>query len=123
MKISGILHLCEHEPNELLSGQTALNGISIAMWTENHALKALSSEMLDTTEKDANYVLERIKTADKLELSKREILRLCRKFNAGEIAEPLGLLEDMGYIRYIQPPSGTKGRPSENYKINPLVYE
>lgn len=123
MKIAAILHLCEHEPSEIISGQTVFNAVSIAMWTENHALKALSTEMLDTTEKDANYVLERIKTADKLELSKREILRLCQKLNADEITEPLELLEDMGYIRYIQPPPGTRGRPPENYKINPLVYK
>ena len=63
------------------------------MWTENHALKALSSEMLDTTEKDANYVLERIKTADKLELSKREILKLAESSTAGEIAEPWDFLK------------------------------
>lgn len=123
MKIAAILHLCEHEPSEIISGQTVLNAVSIAIWSESHALKALSTEMLDTTKKDANYVLERIKTADKLELTKGQILRLCRKFSKDEIAEPLEMLEDMGYIRYIQSPPITRGRPAENYKINPLIFD
>lgn len=40
LKIAGIFHLCAHEPQEPLSGQTALNAVSVAMWAENQALKA-----------------------------------------------------------------------------------
>lgn len=32
LRIAGILHLCEHEPTERLTGQTAMNSIAIATW-------------------------------------------------------------------------------------------
>lgn len=75
------------------------------------------------SEKDAKYVLERIKSENTLEITKSRILRLCQKFSKDEIAEPLELLEDMGYIKYIPPVVKTRGRPSENYRVNPLVFE
>ncbi|MGN0620250.1 MAG: YfjI family protein [Porcipelethomonas sp.] len=123
LKIAGILHLCEHTPEEPLSGKTALNAVSIAMWSENHALKAFGEIGTSEEEKTTKYVLDRIKKSNSLELSKKEILRLCQKLNAEQIAEPLGLLEDMGYIRLIIPEQKSKGRPSEKYKINPLIYQ
>ena len=123
MKIAAILHLCEHEPGEQINAQTVLNAVTISMWAENHALKALNTEMLDASEKDAKYVLERIKSENTLEITKSRILRLCQKFSKDEIAEPLELLEDMGYIKYIPPVVKTRGRPSENYRVNPLVFE
>ena len=42
LRIAGILHVCEHSPTEILTGQTAMNSIEIAMWAENQALNALS---------------------------------------------------------------------------------
>lgn len=124
LKIAGILHLCEHEPTDQISGQTALNAVCIAMWTENHALKALSAEMLNTEEKrNAAYILSRIKSVDKLELSKREIKRLCQAIKEDQkFDEPLELLEDMKCIKQTQS-SSNNGRPSIKYKINPLIME
>lgn len=123
LKISAILHLCEHQPSEPISAKTALNAVGIAMWTENHALKALSFSMFDKVKRDAVYVLQRIKSANKLELSKKEILQLCQRFTADDIAEPLELLEDMNYIRCSTIKSGKRGRPAERCKINPLLFE
>lgn len=122
LKIAGIFHLCEHEPNEPLSGQTALNAVNAAMWTENQALKAFGEIGTGEEEKSAKYVLNRIKKSNSLELSKKEILRLCRKLNAEQIAKPLELLEDTGYIRVMTKEHKTQGRPCEKYKINPLIY-
>ena len=100
LKIAGIFHLCDHEPKEPLSGQTALNAVSAAMWAENQALKAFNEIGGNEEEKSAKYVLNRIKKSGSLELSKREILRLCKRFkSAEELDEPLNILEDMGYIR------------------------
>lgn len=95
--------------------------VSAAMWAENQALKAFNEIGGNDEEKSAKYVLNRIKKSGSLELSKREILRLCKRFkSAEEFQEPLELLEDMGYIRKVLNKS-TGGRPGEKFKINPLL--
>ena len=89
---------------------------------ENQALKAFNEIGGNDEEKSAKYVLNRIKKSGSLELSKREILRLCQKYKSvDELEEPLNILEDFGYIRFIVSEQRSKGRPSEKYKINPLI--
>ena len=122
LKIAGILHLCEHEPTENISGQTAMNAVNIAMWTENHALKAFSGAIADSQEvRDAKYILSKLKSSQKDTVSKRELLRLCRALNADEAEEPLSLLEDMNIIKRDSVTSERQGRPKETIKINPLI--
>lgn len=125
LKIAGIFHLCEHESKEPLSGQTALNAVSVAMWADNQAMKAFNEIGGNDEEKTAKYVLNRIKKSGSLELSKREILRLCRKFKtAEELEEPLNVLEDLGYIREMNIEYSSTGRkPSIKFKINPYIYK
>lgn len=124
LRIAGIFHLCEHEPTELLNADTAYKAIQVASWSEEHALKALSCEaIVEQSEKDALYVLSRIKENGQQELNKREILRLCRRLNAETIVEPLKILEDKHYIKFIEPEFKTKGRPPEKYKVNPYAFE
>ncbi len=122
-KIAGILHLCEHSPEEPLSGQTALNAVSIAMWTENHALKAFGEICASEEDKTAEYIYKRIKQSGCAEMSRRDIMRRCKKVkSADDFEEPLKTLEDMGYIREIVSDySGTGRKPSNKYKINPLI--
>lgn len=125
LKIAGIFHLCEHESKELLSGQTALNAVSVAMWADNQAMKAFNEIGGNDEEKTAKYVLNRIKKSGSLELSKREIYRSCRgKLKSPEeLEEPLNVLEDLGYIREMNIEcSGAGRKPSPKFKINPLVY-
>lgn len=122
-KIAGILHLCEHSPEEPLSGQTALNAVSIAMWAENHALKAFGEICASEEDRTAEYIYKRIKQSGCAEMSKRDIMRCCKKIkSADDFEEPLKTLEDMGYIREIVSDySGTGRKPSNKYKINPLI--
>lgn len=123
IKIAGILHLCEHGAAEELSENTAMCAISIAMWTENHALKALSGEMSDPQEvKDAKYILNRVKEKQIKELTKRELLRLCRKLSVEEFEKPLDLLEDMKCIKRKKVYRSKGGNPKENIKFNPLIF-
>ena len=104
LKIAGILHLCEHSPEEYLNGQTALNAVNIAMWSENHALKAFGKICTSEEDKTAEYILKRIKQSGCLEMNKREIMRQCWKIkSADDFDEPLKILEDMGYIREVIP--------------------
>ncbi|MGN0614097.1 MAG: YfjI family protein [Porcipelethomonas sp.] len=124
LKIAGILHLCEHSPEEPLSGDTALNAVNIAMWSENHALKAFGEICTSEEDKTTEYILKRIKQSGSLEMNKREIMRNCKKIKSvEELEEPLNTLEDMGYIREVTSDySGAGRKPSARYKINPLIY-
>lgn len=45
LKIATLLHLCEHEPSELISEFTAQQAVNIMMWAQNQALKAFSGEV------------------------------------------------------------------------------
>jgi hypothetical protein len=122
IKIAGILHLCEHTAAEKLSGKTAMNAINIAMWTENHALKALSGEMTEPQEvKDAKYIINCVREKRKKELTKSDLLRLCRRLSAEEFEKPLDLLEDMKIIKRIDTKAANTKKPKEYIKFNPIA--
>ena len=123
-KIAGILHLCEHQADELLNGDTAFKAINIAVWAEEQALKAFGEYADSEEDKQVKYVLGRIKKSGSLMLTKREIMRNCQKFKTiEELEEPLEILLDMGYIREINTEyTGTGRKPSPKFKINPLIY-
>lgn len=120
LKIAGILHLCEHEPTEFLTGQTAINSISIAKWTESQALNALSGNV-EPTEKNAKYILKKLQRSEKSIISKSELLRLCQTLRAYEFDEPLEILEDMNCIKLEIIRNGERGKPKERIKINPFI--
>lgn len=122
LRIAGILHICEHEPTEWLTGQTAMNSIAVAMWAENHALNALSGSASEPQEvRNAKYILKKLQKSDKDILSKSELLRLCRTLRAYEFDEPLELLEDMKCIRIEIVKNSEHSKPKERIKINPLI--
>ena len=122
LRIAGILHLCEHEPSERLTGQTAINSIAIATWAENHALNALSGSASEPTEiKNAKYILKKLKRSEKSTLSKHELLVLCRPLLTADCNEPLEILEDMNCIKIEVIRNGERGKPKERIKINPLI--
>ncbi|MDE5855362.1 MAG: DUF3987 domain-containing protein, partial [Ruminococcus sp.] len=122
LRIAGIIHICEHEPTEWLTGQTAMNSISIAMWAENNALNALLSGASAPIEiQNAKYIFKKLQKSDKDVLSKYELLRLCRTLKAYEFEAPLDLLEDMNCIRIEIIRNGERGKPKERIKINPLI--
>lgn len=121
LKIAGLLHLCEHSPNEPINGQTALNAVTIGLWAENQALSAFNGLEEDVITQNAMYIISRIKTSDKPELSRREIRRLCKAIKEEQkFDELLEFLEDMKYIKQIQNDTN-KGRPSIKYIINPFI--
>ena len=122
LRIAGILHICEHEPAERLTGQTAINSIAIATWAENHALNALSGSASEPTEiKNAKYILQKLKKSSKDIFSKYELLRLCQRLKAQECDEALNILEDMNYIKRDKVFRSSGGNPKERIKKNPLI--
>ena len=123
-KIAGILHLCEHQTDELLNGDTAFKAINIAVWAEEQALKAFGEYADNEDDKLVKYVLNKIKKNKASKLSKRDIYRMCRgkMKSPEELDEPLEILSDMGYIREINTEyTGTGRKPSPEYKINPFL--
>lgn len=124
LKIAGILHLCEHEPSERLTGQTAINAISIATWTENHALNALSGSISDPEEiSNAKYILKKLQCSEKDILSKHDLLVLCRPLTSADCAESLNLLEDMNILKREKIFRSNGGNPKEIIKINPIIHK
>lgn len=122
LRIAGILHICEHPPTEKLTGDTAMKSIEVAMWTENHALNALSGSASEPQEiRNAKYILNKLKKSEKELISKSELLRLCQILKAFEFDEPLEILEDMNCIRIEIIRNGERGKPKERIKINPLI--
>lgn len=122
LKIAGILHLCEHEPTQQIDGKTALNAVNIAMWSENHALKALSGELTDSEEvRNARYIANKLKQYGKQQLTKHDLLLRCRPLKAEECEEPLEILEDMHIIKRFFIKNG-KGKPKEKIEVNPLLF-
>lgn len=123
LRIAGILHLCEHEPAERLTGQTAMNSISIATWAENHAINALSGTASEPTEiKNAKYILQKLKKSNTKTTNKSKLLILCRPLHAPEINISLEILEDMKYIKREKIFRSGGGNPEEVIKTNPLIF-
>lgn len=126
IRITGLLHLCEHSYDELIDEKTTQTAILIAMWAENQAHRVFENTATeDITTTNAKYILSKIKNQKISFVTSREILRICRKIkNADELQEALELLEDMKYIREIpQEYSGTGRKPSPKYKVNQLIYD
>jgi hypothetical protein len=124
LRIAAVLHLCEHTPDEPIDGNTALHACGIALWSEEHAVKALAGDMTDTKEvKNAKYILSRLKQQDKQELTKHEFLMQCRPLKTVDCDEPLNLLEDMKIIKREFIKTGNQKKPKELIKINPLIFK
>lgn len=121
LKITAILHLCEHDTNKLIAGNEAFNGINISVWCENQALKAFSGGVSDSFEiKAAKRIYEKLKKHNDTSITKRELLRMCRTLKSKEIEEPLEILEDMNIIKR-EIISNNTGRTKEIIKISPLI--
>lgn len=127
MRIAGIIHCCFHgreAVNVPVSLDTIQRAEAIGEYFLEHALAAFRVMGLADRpeEKDAKYILKRLKAAKRMELSKRDLLRLCQKFGSVEDMEPgLAELIQRGYILIEPLKTGERGRPTEIVKVNPLT--
>lgn len=121
LKIAGLLHLCEHSPDEPINGQTASNAINIGLWAENQALLALGGGAVeDVTVKNAKYIAKRLKSAEWGTVSLTKLKQRCRAItDSRSLTEAVELLEDMNYLRAERVETG--GRPSTLFHINPFI--
>ena len=118
LRIAGILHLFEESPDKKINALTVQRAVTIAEWAEAHARKTLCESVSETEEeRNAKYVLEKIRTSKETELTKRELMRKCRKLSQAEYIETLEILSEMNYIRIET--EKTVRKPKEIVKINP----
>lgn len=125
-RIAGILHCFENGPDagaELLTGGTFQAAATIGAYFLAHAQAALTHAGLTKTplRRDAEYLWRRLQTGGKAYFTRKEVLRLCQRFDAESIRPPLEELARRGYIKIERQRPEGKGRPSETVFISPAA--
>ena len=134
MRISGLLcragkfrgHDFLNIPDKLtVDGETMRNAIQLGRYFLNHAQAAYSVLPENTTNHNAEIILNMLQEKHLKRFDRREAMRNCRKFKTvAEIQPILDFLEDYGYIMQLPDKSKGKGRPPlPKYAVNPYVYE
>lgn len=133
VRIAGILcraekkgchkYMCEAEPLAI-SHETMCNAIKIECYYLKHAQAVYSIMGADPIIKKCKAVLKAITQKGAREISRREIMRLCRTIKSIEELRPvLDKLCEYGYIQLNQEQeSKPHGRPTQIYLVNPLLY-
>lgn len=121
------LHIAEHPENPQdikISGETMRNAITISRYLISHYKKAIDDANANPLKSDCKYAVKKLRENGKTTtISKREILRICRKFQKAKELDPvLDELENLGYIELTEDEKAT-GRPSIMYNINPWLFE
>lgn len=125
LRIAALIHAaeCQYKPSETpVSEETVIAAMKIAECLCSHAMAAYQIMGADDTYTDEKYLLKRIESAGRDEISKRDLFDMCKgKFKNVESMEPaLQTLIDMGYVREIEISTGERGRPSKKIILNPL---
>ena len=126
-RIAGVLHCFENGPDAgagLLTGGTFQAAATIGAYFLAHAQAALTRAGLTKTplRRDAEYLWQKLQTSGKVRFSKKEVLRLCQRFDAESIRPPLEELARRGYIKLERlKQDGQRGRPPETVTISPAA--
>ena len=126
-RIAGVLHCFENGPDagaELLTGGTFQAAATIGAYFLAHAQAALTRAGLTKTplRRDAEYIWQKLQASGKVRFSKKEVLRLCQRFDAESIRPPLEELARRGYIKLEQlKRDGQRGRPPVTVTISPAA--
>lgn len=125
-RIAALLHCCtcqEQSAEQPVSGKTMQDAIEIAKYFVSHAIYVFeeSGETDTPAEKDAKYILKRLKSTGEMEISQTDLFNLCdgRMSTREEMQPGLDVLVDRGYIAIEK--IKTKGRPKEKIYLNPEV--
>ncbi|MDE7098122.1 MAG: DUF3987 domain-containing protein, partial [Ruminococcus sp.] len=121
-RIASILHLCTHNPTDLIDEDTVMKSAGIAMWAENQACKAFSGTAFeDETTKNAKRVIKKLKDKRQEVYTRSDISRDNRTIKSDELDEVLEMLDDMKYIRIIE--ERTKTNKKTIIRVNPLIFD
>ena len=107
-----------------VSKQTMENAVRIGEYFLEHAKAAYSLMGADPVNKQSEYLLDAIKRGQVSEFSRRDAMRMCRRFHTTEALQPvLNRLCEYGYIapKPTESVPGVGRRPSEVYLTNPIL--
>ena len=127
LRIAGLLHAAQHHgflDFTEVSGETMENAVRIGEYFLEHAKAAYSLMGADPVNKQGEYLLDAIKRGQVSEFSRRDAMRMCRRFHNTESLQPvLNRLCEYGYIapKPTEPALGAGRRPSEVYLTNPCL--
>ncbi len=125
MRIAGVLHCIENGEDagvEALRASTLQAAIDIGQYFLSHSLAAF--RRMGACEgqevKDAKYILKRLLSTGKMEISRGELFHLCKgRLGTSDGMKPgLEELVRRGYIRIDKASTGGRGRPSETVVLN-----
>lgn len=135
MRIAGVLHVIKYGLGSMsvqLEENTMKSAIKIGMYLIEHAKSIFEDFGLSEPKdiKDAKYILSKLPPRDKCDkcdktyISKRDLLRTCRRFEKiEEMEDGLNCLIEHGYFCVVKEKSSGKGRPLEKIYINPEYYK
>ena len=129
LRISGILHVMKYPKDSMFDSvdrETMENAVTIGRYFLEHAKAAYSLMGADAVNKNAQYLLSAIRRERLTEFSRRDAMRLCRRFKTADSIQPiLNRLCEYGYIvqKTKEPAFGAGRRSSEVYLTNPAVLE
>ena len=129
LRISGILHVMKYPKDSMFDSvdrETMENAVTIGRYFLEHAKAAYSLMGADAVNKNAQYLLSAIRWERLTEFSRRDAMRLCRRFKTAESLQPvLDRLCEYGYLaaKPLPPAHGAGRKPSEVYLTNPAVLE
>lgn len=120
VRIAGLLHAAGQSNSLEVQADEMAKAIALGRFFIPHAQAAYQAMGADTAAEDAKYIWGKVRQRGQKELSRRDLLRICRRFQRDEELEPgLALLIDRGYI---QPqPTPTGARQTLKLLFNPLV--
>lgn len=127
LRIAGLLHAAQHHgflDFTEVSKETMENAVRIGEYFMDHAKAAYALMGADPVNKQGEYLLSAIKRDQVSEFSRRDAMRLCRRFKTADSLQPvLNRLCEYGYIapKPTEPVFGAGRRPSEVYLTNPTV--
>ena len=114
-------------PDSMIVSEEEMAGaIAIGRYFTEHSRAAYSLMGADDLVKQSQYTLDAIMKNGLLELTRRDIMRICRSFKKAEQVQPvLNHLADLGYVALKETEQTFgKGRPANpTYLVNPLLYQ
>lgn len=121
MRIAGILHLCEHNHNEMVNAQTVLNAIKIADFFTAHSIKQLNRKPGEADCGELGKLLKRLTDMARNKPQHMIPFKLInnyigRTIPLDTIREQLQQLQDKNYIFMIYPRTST-GKTSKNPNV------
>lgn len=125
LRLAGILHIVDQlvfAPKTPISAETVQNAIRLGYYFLEHARAAYQLMGANEEIREAKYVLGKIEKQRLEKFTKRDLVRLCRKYKSTEqLNNPLNFLLQNSYLREQQQPySGTGRQPEALYIVNPI---